>query len=446
MWTYIIRRILYAIPILVCVNVFTFALFFFVNTPDDVAYFVLGDRHVKPVAVYRWKHEHQYHLPRLLNLEDRIVVFAAADALPNVVTDQLDGYSVEFISLQAVGDERRAEINQGRIRSRTRTIKGNVIVVVIPDGISAETAKFMASEILVKAVPFLVVDTGSDNAREIFPDAVIGVIHADGLREAVDREQVGGLRVVTETLFFKKSVQLFWFSFGKSDRENVDIGYQIKSRMGASLMITVPAFFLGLALNIVISMIVAFCRGSYIDRGVLIVCIALMSIVLLFYIFSSQLLFGKWLKLFPISGYQPGFDAVRFILLPVIISVFAGVGPGVRFYRTVFLEEVNRDYIRTARAKGLGEPVVLFKHALKNSMLPILTNAVVVIPTLFIGSLLLESFFAIPGLGGFTLEGIQAQDFRIVGSMVYLGSFLYIVGLILTDISYTLFDPRIRLE
>ncbi|MEE9613880.1 MAG: ABC transporter permease, partial [Thermodesulfobacteriota bacterium] len=124
----------------------------------------------------------------------------------------------------------------------------------------------------------------------------------------------------------------------------------------------------------------------------------------------------------------------------------SSVGGGVRFYRTVFLEEIGKDYIRTARAKGLGEGKVLFKHGLKNAMIPILTNIVVAIPFLFTGSLLMENFFAIPGLGSFTIEAIQAQDFSIVRSMVYLGSVLYIVGLILTDISYTLVDPRIRLE
>ena len=121
------------------------------------------------------------------------------------------------------------------------------------------------------------------------------------------------------------------------------------------------------------------------------------------------------------------------------------MGTGVRFYRTIFLEEVNQDYVRTARAKGLSEGVVLFKHALKNAMIPILTNVVLAIPFLFIGSLVMENFFSIPGLGSFTIDAINAQDFAVVRSMVYLGSVLYIVGLLLTDISYTLVDPRIRL-
>ena len=136
----------------------------------------------------------------------------------------------------------------------------------------------------------------------------------------------------------------------------------------------------------------------------------------------------------------------KFVALPVVIGIISGIGAGVRFYRTIFLEEVNQDYVRTARAKGLNERIILFKHALKNAMIPILTGVVSTIPYLFLGSLLIEAFFAIPGLGSFIIEAIQAQDFAIVRSMVYLGSVLYIISLLLTDISYTLVDPRVRFE
>ena len=241
-------------------------------------------------------------------------------------------------------------------------------------------------------------------------------------------------------------MRLFWFDFGKSDRNNISISHQILDRMWASLSITVPAFFLGMLLNLVISMLVAYCRGTYIDKGMLVVCIMLMSINILFYIFGIQLYFGRHLMIAPVSGYPESGSVLRFILLPVLIAIIADIGPGVRFYRTVFLEEINKDYVRTARAKGVKEHVVLFKHVLRNSMLPILTNAVTAISTLFVGSLLLENFFSIPGLGDFTLNAIWAQDFRIVGSMVYLGAFIYVISLLLTDISYTLADPRVRLE
>ena len=147
-----------------------------------------------------------------------------------------------------------------------------------------------------------------------------------------------------------------------------------------------------------------------------------------------------------VSGYDSGWSAIKFLILPVMISVVAGIGSGVRWYRSLFLEEVEKDYVRTARAKGLSETQVLFKHVLQNAMIPILTGVVVVLPLLFMGSLIMESFFSIPGLGSYTIDAINRQDFAIVRSMVFLGSVLYIAGLLLTDISYTLVDPRVRLS
>ncbi len=171
-----------------------------------------------------------------------------------------------------------------------------------------------------------------------------------------------------------------------------------------------------------------------------------MSISGLFYIIAGQYLFSKVLHLVPISGYEPGWQAWRFVLLPVLIGVFSGLGSSGRWYRTIFLEEIGRDYVRTARAKGVPELKLLFTHVLQNAMVPILTGVVVVLPLLFMGSLIMESFFGIPGLGSYTIEAIQTQDFAIVRAMVFLGSVLYILGLLLTDLSYTLVDPRIRLS
>ena len=203
---------------------------------------------------------------------------------------------------------------------------------------------------------------------------------------------------------------------------------------------------LGLLLNIFFAMGVALYRGTYVDHWGVLLCVLLMSISALFYIIAGQVVFAKALRLVPISGFDSGIYSLKFIVLPVLIAVVMGLGGSVRFYRTIFLEEIGKDYVRTARAKGLPERTVLFVHTLKNAMIPILTNVVVSLPFLFAGSLLLESFFAIPGMGSFMLEAIQRQDFAIVQAMVSLGSFLYIVGLLLTDISYTLVDPRVRLE
>jgi peptide/nickel transport system permease protein len=198
--------------------------------------------------------------------------------------------------------------------------------------------------------------------------------------------------------------------------------------------------------NITFSLILAFFRGSPLDFWGVVLCVAMMSISGLFYIIGGQVLLGKLWSLFPISGYDVGSNAAKFLVLPALIGVVSAIGSGSRWYRTLFLEEINKDFVRSARAKGLSEALVLAKHVFRNALIPILTGVVVVLPTLFMGSLLLESFFGIPGLGSYTIDAIQSQDFAIVRAMVFLGAVLYIVGLLLTDISYTLADPRVRLD
>jgi len=256
--------------------------------------------------------------------------------------------------------------------------------------------------------------------------------------------QVGGKQVI-ETIFYQKSVNLFLFDFGVSDSGR-NIGSDIRERMWPSLALALPSLIVGLLVNITLALLMVLFRNSYLELGSSVLCVMLMSISSLFYIIGGQFLIGKLLKLVPISGYDPSWSAIKFLILPVTISVVAGIGSGVRWYRTLFLEEVEKDYVRTARAKGLTETQVLFKHVLKNAMIPILTGVVVVLPLLFMGSLIMESFFSIPGLGSYTIDAINRQDFAIVRSMVFLGSALYILGLLMTDISYTLVDPRVRLS
>jgi peptide/nickel transport system permease protein len=187
-------------------------------------------------------------------------------------------------------------------------------------------------------------------------------------------------------------------------------------------------------------------RGSYLDINAMIWCVIIMSISGMFYIIGGQYYFGKVLRLVPISGFEPGSSTIKFVILPVLIGVLYGIGGGVRWYRTLFLEEIGKDYVRTARAKGLPETTVLFKHTLKNGLIPILTGVVAIIPSLFMGSLVMENFFGIPGLGSYTIDAIRSQDFNVIKSMVFLGSVLYIVGLLLTDICYSWADPRIRFK
>lgn len=325
MLAYIFRRILYAIPILIGVNFITFALFFMVNSPDDMARMHLGQKHVTQTAINQWKEKQGYDKPLFWN------------------------------------------------------------------------------------------------------------------------NKVAGTKKITDTLFYQQSLALFMFNFGQSTQGR-DIGYDISQRMWPSLALAIPTLLLGLGINITFALLIALFRGTYFDTFSMIVCVTMMSISGLFYIIIGQYLFGKVLNLVPISGYHEGFNAIKFLILPVIIGVIGGIGAGTRWYRTIFLEEMQKDYVRTARAKGLSELVVLFKHVLKNGMIPILTGVVVIIPMLFMGSLIMESFFGVPGLGSYTIEAIQQQDFSIVRAMVFLGTVLYIIGLIMTDISYTLVDPRVKLQ
>ena len=325
MLAYLLRRLLYAIPILIGVNLITFALFFVVNTPDDMARMQLGVKRVTPEAIEKWKAERGYDKPLFINA------------------------------------------------------------------------------------------------------------------------QATGTAVLTDTVLFAKSARMFVGDFGRAE-DGRDIGREIASRMGPSLAIALPTFVLGLIVTVSFALLLAFFRASALDFWGVVLCVALMSISGLFYIIGCQYLISKLWRLVPISGFSAGIDAWKFLILPVAIGVVSGIGSSSRWYRTIFLEEIGKDYVRTARAKGLSELTVLFRHVLRNAMIPILTGVVVVIPLLFMGSLLTESFFGIPGLGSYTIDAINAQDFAVVRAMVFIGSVLYIVGLVLTDISYTLVDPRVRFQ
>ena len=258
-------------------------------------------------------------------------------------------------------------------------------------------------------------------------------------------DRASGLAKLTDTVFFDSSLRMFAFDFGRADSGR-DIGTEVARRAGPSLALALPVFIIGLGLSITVALGLAFFRGTYLDFWGVTVLVAMMSISALFFIVAGQFVLARVLQLMPISGFESSADTWRFLLLPVAVSLVARLGPEARFYRTLFLEEMGRDYVRTARSKGLSEPAVLFRHVLRNALIPILTTSVAFIPLLFMGSLITESFFSIPGLGNYLIEAIGAQDFAIVRAMVFIGSVLYIVGLILTDISYSWADPRIRLQ
>lgn len=305
--------------------------------------------------------------------------------------------------------------------------------------------------VVITFLLFFLVNSPPDLARKALglkatPDSIKHWISDHGYDKPVwINHGRSGTERITDTLFWQKCARVLVFDLGRSDETGREILPEILRRAKPSLALAVPSFILGLAVNITFALILAFCRATYLDRIASVACIVMMSVSGLFYIIGGQFIFAVWLKLFPISGFEWGPGIWRYLFMPILIGLIGGIGGGVRYTRTIMLEETNRDYVRTARAKGLGEGRVLFLHVLKNAMIPILTGAVAAIPSLFMGSLVTESFFAIPGMGSMTMNAIMANDFSVIRSMTLIGSILFMIGLLMADISYTLVDPRITL-
>jgi len=327
MLNYLIRRLGYALLILIGVNLFTFILFFTVNTPDDMARLNIGGKRVTQEQIEKWKGERGYDKPLYWN------------------------------------------------------------------------------------------------------DAELGI----------DK--------LTDTIFWERSASLFTLKFGRADSESAgDIGHEVATRMWVSIQLALPIFLLQVIASTSLALLLVMFRHSRLDFWGVVLCVLMLSISSLFYIIVGQFLFSRVFKLVPISGYAGGLDAVKFLVLPVLLALLARLGTEARLYRAMFLEEIGRDYVRTARAKGLAEHVVLGRHVLKNALIPIITSAGSYLPYVFLGSLVFESFFGVPGLGAFVIEAITGQDFAIVRSMVFLGAVLYIASNVLIDLAYTWVDPRVRLH
>ena len=324
MFNYVLRRLLYAIPILFGVMVFTFVLFYIVETPESMAIKSLGPK-ATPQAKQNWLHQRGYDKPVFFNT------------------------------------------NAG--------------------------ANFFDSQ------------------------------------------------------FFHHIKSLATFDLGVSDRTGQPVIERFKQGALPSLMITVPAFFTGLVLAVSIALFLVYVKDTKLDFAGVVFSVILMSIPAMVYIIFGQWLFAVVLRYFPAFGFSmEGPGMTRFLFLPILILAIAGLGGGVRLFRTIFLEEIRQDYVRTASAKGLPAGQVLFRHVLKNGMINIITLTVSAIPSLILGSLILEQFFGIPGLGDMSLQAIRSSDFAVIRAVTYVGAFLYLLGLILTDICYSLVDPRIRLQ
>ena len=249
-----------------------------------------------------------------------------------------------------------------------------------------------------------------------------------------------------QLLIFVK--QVFTFDFGRSWSTNEEVSNVILTRIGPTLTIMVPVMVIGTTLAVLFAILVAYVRGTLTDRVVMITTTAAMSVSFLVYIIVFQWLFGFRLGIFPVQGWTDEFwtNLTRYAPLPIILAVIVGLAPELRLYRSFFLEELNHDYVRTARAKGLSERRVLLRHVLRNALIPILTNIGIYLPGLFVGSFLLEVFFAIPGLGREIIGAVNRSDFPVIKAVtVYLAMFTMLVNLVV-DVAYRFADPRVTFK
>jgi len=236
--------------------------------------------------------------------------------------------------------------------------------------------------------------------------------------------------------------QLLRGDMGYSEGFKQPVAKLLRDGVLPSLSLTIPIFIIGLVVSISLSLVCAYFRDAFIDRFLVIFSVALMSINYLVFIVAGQYFLAYKNGWFPVWGYE----SVKYLFLPVLIGVISGLGSNIRFYRTIMLDEMYKDYVRTAFAKGVSKPRVLFVHVLKNAMIPIITNVVIAIPFLYTGSLLLESFFGIPGLGYLSINAILSADIDVVRAIVLIGALLFVVSNLLTDICYAAADPRVKLK
>jgi peptide/nickel transport system permease protein len=241
--------------------------------------------------------------------------------------------------------------------------------------------------------------------------------------------------------FVKFCTDLAKGDFGISTEADEPVIDVLKRGVGPSLSLTVPILFGGTALGLMLAMLCAAGRGGKLDRAVLVGSTVLMSVNYVVWVLAGQFVLAFKMGLFPVWGYENAF----YLVLPVLIGIFSGLGVDVRFFRTAILDEIYKPYVRTARMKGLSEARVLFVHVLRNSLIPIVTYVSLAIPYLFTGSLMLESFFGIPGLGNVSINAIHSSDMAVVRAVVVLGALLYQGINLVTDLLYAWLDPRVRL-
>ena len=279
------------------------------------------------------------------------------------------------------------------------------------------------------------------------PAIILGGLNATQEQIAAIRQQLG----LDQPWYYQLWIflkQIATFDWGKSWATNEAVATLFATRMPATLTVMVPILILDTVLSIPIAIGVAYVRGSLTDRSLMVVTTVALSISFLVYIIVGQYVFGFQLGWFPVQGWSDSLwtNLTTFVPLPAMLAVLVGISPQSRLYRTFFLDELGHDYVRTARAKGLVESTVLFKHVLRNAMIPILTNVGYALPGIFVGSFLIEIFFSIPGLGREVYLAVNRGDYPVIQAVtVYLAMLTMLINLA-TDLLYNVVDPRVVLK
>jgi len=430
---FIRRRLVHSVLTVFGVMLITFILFRIIAGDVSAAYV---NQKVGREARYSFLAKHGLDLPSVINIHSRLILWDTSEG-PAVFTLRSVGSDV---FLRGV-DLHRTTMASGQVGYTSLPLplvgEDDSLHNYLPD----EDAAAMDTSGL-----HITLNT-SDTATLFFA----GLHTFSDLMQAIETHPLLGKSVsaaITEwdvTQLFKSQFFMhLWESLsfsGRSYATDQTVLEIIGERGIFSLALTLPAFALGWLLAMSISCLVAYYRDTAIDRIGVFLAVLGMCIPYL-----AWMILGQWLIFQIAPDYAVGLKSPLSVYGPVLISVVAGLGTSVRFYRTIILDQVHADYVRTARAKGLSLPVVLYVHVLKNGMLPILTNLITAIPFLIMGSLLLERFFGIPGLGDLLLSSITNRDVPVITGLVFLSAVLYTLSLIVTDILYAVFDPRVRLQ
>ncbi len=242
--------------------------------------------------------------------------------------------------------------------------------------------------------------------------------------------------------------QILTANFGASWSTNEKVSHILLTRLGPSLTVLVPLLILSTLISIALALAVAYVRGSLTDRLVMIVCTIGLSVSILVYIIVFQYVFAYKLGWFPVQGWGDGFwhNLAVYASLPILISLVVSIAPDLRLYRTFMLDEINQDYVRTGRAKGVSENRIMWVHVLRNASIPIITNLMSSLPGLLLGSFLIERFFSIPGIGREVILAVERSDFPVIKAITVYVAFATILTNLLADLTYKAVDPRVQLK